>query len=422
MSKKLSFFGFFIWTLAVLFYFYEFLLRVLPATVADNIIGSLDLSIEQFAIIASAYYVTYSLMQIPVGILLDRFPARVLITIAVALCSFGALWFSFAHSFIPAFIARLLIGLGSSFGFISLMIVTLNWFPRKYFAFLTGCGQFLGAIGPLVAGGPIALMLKSVHGDWRLIFLWVALFGISLTLLIGIFLKSKPLSQDKILFVDKKDPLLKRILQLLNKKQVWWILAYAASIYVALPILGAFWGTTYLQAKGFSKTSSAFAVSMIWLGLAFGSPLFGRVSDAIHRRKPIVLLASVSGLIGSALIFLIPMESIYFLSFCFFLIGFAGAGQSLSFVLMTEHAPEHLRATALGINNTAIMGFAALMPPFITSIIRHFAVDGQLTAVSFEKGLVLIPAIFFTSLLVGLFGIKETFCRQQNEVHTIEKN
>jgi len=421
-TKKFSTYSFFIWTLAVLFYFYEFFLRVLPATVASDVIDSLNVSIEQFAIIGSAYYLTYSLMQIPVGVLLDRFSARMLITVAVGLCSFGALWFSFAYGFASAFVARLFIGLGSCFGFVSLMIVTLNWFPRKYFAFLVGCGQFFGAIGPLCAGGPIALAMEEVQGDWRKIFLWVAFFGLVLTLFIGVFLRSKPITKDKILFVDIKEPFKKRITRLLKQPQVWWILAYVATVYVTIPLLGAFWGTSYLETRGFSKSTSAFVISMIWVGLAIGSPLFGRLSDLSKQRKPYLFLLAITGVISTIFMLYTPSQNPYYLGGLFLIIGLAGSGQNLSFAIMAENAPKNLKATALGVNNTALMGSAAIVPPFVTSIIRHFSVNGQLTEASFEKGFLVLPCLFSLAALVALFGIKETFCRPQSEVHKIQKS
>ncbi|MDN3505763.1 MAG: MFS transporter [Simkaniaceae bacterium] len=418
-EPKITIRSLFIWLLAVLFFFYEFFLRVLPATVAKHIVVSIDVSIEQFALIGSAYYLTYSLMQFPVGVLLDKFSARLWITIAVMTCAFGAIWFSFAHSFIPAFIARLFIGFGSSFGFISLTVATLNWFPKKYFAFLVGCGQFIGALGPLCAGAPIALMMEATKGDWRLIFLWVALFGICLGLLIGFFFKDKPKKEQKIVFIDKKGPLKKRLVELLRRPQIWWILLFSGSIYVAIPLLGAFWGTSYLETRGFSTLSAAFIISMIWVGLAIGSPLFGRLSDLMKRRRPLMILCAIVGLISSILILWTPSTNFYYLCFLFFLVGLGSSGMNMAFAIITEHSPKSLQATAIGLNNTALMGAGAIIPPFVTSIIRNFTNGEGLTELAFEKGFAVIPIFFTLSLLLTLFAIRETFCRQQLEVHHI---
>ncbi|MCI5052325.1 MAG: MFS transporter [Simkaniaceae bacterium] len=412
----------FVWLLAILFYFYEFFLRVLPGTVAKGIMQSMSITAEQFALIGSGYYITYSLMQIPVGLLLDKINARFLITAAAGLCAGGALWFSLANSFAPAFIGRLLIGLGSSFGFISLLIVTLNWFPRRHFALLAGIGQFLGAVGPLCAGTPIALLLSLVDGDWRKIFIYVAIFGIALTVLIGIFLQGKPENTDKVVFIDRHIPLRTRLSKLLANPHVWAILFFSALIYVALPILGAFWGVSYLEARGLSKAEAASIISMIWIGLACGSPLFGKLSESMKRRKPSIIFCALVGIISSTLFLYTPSTNPLFLALLFFFVGLGGSGQSLSFVLMSEEAPQNLKATALGLNNTVLMGFAALMPPIVTTIMQAFAVDGKLTTSAFEKGLLVLPIFFTIALLISIFGIRETFCRQQSVIHEIKPN
>ncbi len=387
---------------------------------APNIISSLDLTAEQFALIGSGYYITYSIMQIPVGMLLDRFPIRYLLTVACTLCALGTFWFSLAHESTPAFVARLLIGAGSAFGFVGLMVMTLNWFPKKYFAFLLGWGQLLGAIGPLVAGGPVALILNTVDGNWRLIFSGVALFGVGLTVLISIFLKGKPVSDDTIVFVDRYAPLRKRLKGLVTRSQVWWIVVFSSTIYFTMPMLGAIWGTSFLISKGIEKSTAAFVLSMIWIGLAVGSPLLGRFSDQIKRRKPFIILCSIIGIISSSLLLYAPFASNIELGFLFFLIGFGGSGQNLSFAMITENAPKSLRATALGLNNTIIMGFAATMPLCVTAFMKLSTHGGPLNEQAFIKGLTIVPICFTIALFVAIFGLRETFCRQQNTVHRLE--
>ncbi|PIS02469.1 MAG: MFS transporter [Chlamydiae bacterium CG10_big_fil_rev_8_21_14_0_10_42_34] len=417
-QKPIAFFNFFIWLLAIIFFFFEFFLRVLPATFSQSIITSLNISAQQFALIGSAYYLTYSLMQIPVGILIDQFGTRRLVTLAAATCSIGALWFGYTESFIPAFISRLMIGFGSSFGFVTLVVVTLNWLPKKYFAFFIGCGQFLGAIGPLLAGAPIAILLKDLHNNWRIIFLFIAIFGAILTLLFAIFMRDNPVPNDQPI-LHKDESFLTNIKILLSVPQIWWIITYAGFNYVALPLLGAFWGTAYLESRGFDKPSAAFMVSMIWVGLAAGSVLFGRFSDATRRRKPSIIICAALGIVGSLFILITTSMNTYYLSFLFFIVGVAGSGQNISFALIAERSPQYLHATAFGINNTAIMAFAALIPPVVTSFMHNISQNKKLTEASFEQGLIVIPVFFAISLLITLFGIRETYCKQQDEIHEI---
>lgn len=228
------------------------------------------------------------------------------------------------------------------------------------------------------------------------------------------------MADEAIVFIDKKIPLGKRLKSLLSYSQVWWIFCYGATTYVALPLLGAFWGTSYLETRGFAKPSAAFIISMVWVGLALGSPILGRLSDGIKRRKIFLATCSIVGLVSSILFLYTPSTNIIYLCFLFFLIGIGGSGQNISFALISEHSPKSLKATALGLNNTMIMGFAAIMSPFVTSVIQHFAKNqGGLSELAFEKGLLIIPIAFAISLVVVLFAIRETFCRQQNTVHLI---
>ena len=418
-EEKATAYSYFIWSLAAFFFIYEFFLRVLPATEATNIMKSAHLSIEQFALISSGYYIAYSIMQIPVGMLLDRLNPRLLITVACALCAVGATLFSYAENFTVAFVSRVMIGVGSAFGFVALMVVTLIWFPRRYFAFMIGCGQFLGSVGPLVAGTPVALLVKSAGGDWRIVFLGVALFGILLTVLIGLCLRNKTVDKSEVIYIDRQVPLRKRMNALIRKPQVWAILSFGATIYVALPLLGAFWGTTYLQARGFSRPTAAFMISMIWVGLAVGCPLFGTISDRLKRRKPTLYLCAIVGVVSTLFLIWTPSKNEVLLSALFFLVGIAGAGQNLSFALMSEQVDQSLRGTALGVNNTAIMGFAALLPPIITRVVQSFAEGGELTEAAFEKGLLVMPLCFAVSFFIILFCVKETFCREQSVIHRI---
>jgi MFS family permease len=160
---------------------------------------------------------------------------------------------------------------------------------------------------------------------------------------------------------------------------------------------------------------------MIWFGMAVGSPLFGRLSDLSKRRKPYLCLCSIMGIVGSLFVFYVPISNIYYIAVLLFLVGLGGSGQNISFAVMAEHVPKNLQATALAMNNTVMMGVAAIVPTFVTSLIHYFEVDGHLTSAAFEKGFAVIPLFFILSLLISLFGIKETFCKEQGSVHRINQ-
>ncbi|MGE0199196.1 MAG: MFS transporter, partial [Simkaniaceae bacterium] len=172
MTKKtITLAALFIWFLASLFYLYEFFLRVFISTISDQVMQDFHLTAQKFAIMGAGYYLAYSLMQIPVGILVDRFGARLLLTIAVVLAAIGGGWFACAHSFEIGFISRCFMGFGSSFAYVCLLMLALNWFPKSHFGLMVGLANLLGALGPFLAGGPLSLLLNLFDNNWRLILL-----------------------------------------------------------------------------------------------------------------------------------------------------------------------------------------------------------------------------------------------------------
>ncbi len=420
-NKRISLYSLFIWMLAILFFFYEFFLRIFLGTIATEIMSDLRITVSQFSIIGAGYYLLYGLMQPFVGILTEKFGARKILTFAAALCTLGVFWLSIGESFYPALFSRMLIGLGSAFGFVTLLILSLNWFPQKYFALFCGLSLFLGAVGPMLAGAPLAYVYELSGGDWRGILYWIGLFGILLTLSLMVFIRNKPANaQNKIIFITPHEPTLGKIFVLLKNRQVWAVLSCCSFLYVSIPLFAAYWGTTYLQTRGLEKTEAAFAISMIWAGYAIGNPLLGKISDTIKRRKPFLVLFCFMGVLTSLFILFSKGVNYPLLITLFFFLGFSSSTQGIAFAAIVEHTPRKLNSTALGLNNSMGMLLGAVLPALASWIIQtsqHHSGRLSLTTGDMRSGLLLIPVFYGVATLIAFFGVKETFCRQQHEIH-----
>jgi Sugar phosphate permease len=184
-NASFSLLGLIIWLLASFFFLYEFFLRTFVGTIANQIMHDLALSPEMFALLGSAYYFAYALMQVPVGILTDKFGVRRILIFAILVCVISAFLFANAASFSQAFISRMMMGFGSSFAFVCLLVIAATWFPRKYFGFFVGASQFIGTMGPLLAAGPLAAVLVKSNGDWRTLLADIGIIGGILALLIS---------------------------------------------------------------------------------------------------------------------------------------------------------------------------------------------------------------------------------------------
>ena len=101
MGKQQNILGFLIFTLVCLFLLYEMGLQVFPSVMTESLMHDFTVSATSLSLLSSSYFYSYTLMQIPVGLLFDRLSAKGLIATALFLCS--RLERSFLHSLIKCF-------------------------------------------------------------------------------------------------------------------------------------------------------------------------------------------------------------------------------------------------------------------------------------------------------------------------------
>lgn len=241
-SSRITPLGVFIWSIAAFFFLYEFFLRTFLGSLEPQIIKALNLNATTFSLIGSVYYLTYGLMQIPVGIIVDKFGVKITMVFASAICGISALVFASADSFALGMAGRLIMGFGSSFAFICLLVIAREWFPKKNFGLFAGLSQFVGTLGPILAGGPLIAFLKAEGLDWRELITALGFLGFVITILSFIFVHGKKAeggSQRLRLLMPKMD-LKMQLGMLLRNKQAWLVAVYSALIYTAIATLGSF--------------------------------------------------------------------------------------------------------------------------------------------------------------------------------------
>ncbi len=424
-QSPISVLGLIIWGLAALFFLYEFFLRTFVGSVAHQVIPDLKLNAETFAIIGSAYYIAYGVMQVPVGILADKFGVKILMMFATLVCVVSTFLFAHSNGFITAFISRLLMGFGSSFAFVCLLVIAVTWLPKKYFGFFAGTSQFIGTMGPLLAGGPLVALMAKTHQDWRSTLSEISAFGIALAVLILFLVKNKPRDgKQALIFLTQEEPLKSRLLRLAKNQQAWAVALYSATIYVSIALLGAIWGTEYLQVQGLSQGVAASIISLAWLGYAIGCPLLGAFSDIAKRRKPTLIFCALLGLFSTTAITYIPLHhSHWAYAFLFFCLGVAASGQNVGFATIAEHSDLSTRATSLGLNNGVITLFGAFIPPLASYFIFLSTGVGNdnLKPENFTLAFTIMPILYVVSLAISSFGIKETYCKPQKEAILLQR-
>ncbi|MGD9109183.1 MAG: MFS transporter [Gammaproteobacteria bacterium] len=410
--KNSKIFPWIIWGLTAIFYFYTFLLQVSPSVMVHDLMSSFSVHATAISNFASIYFFIYMIMQIPVGILFDRFSARWLLTLAAALCGIGCVIFAASHSFSAAVFSRALIGLGSSFAVVGSFNVASLWFSPKRFAAITGLTVTIGMFGAVSGESPLALMIN--HFGWRTSMNIFAVIGIAFSILMWLIVRN-PNAQTKP--HHAKTSILTGLKYTLTSKQSWLAALFGGFLYAPTPIFGALWGVPFLMhAHNISKPIAAAIISSIFFGWMFGSPFFGWVSDFLARRKPPMIISAIGGLITLTSVIYIQNLSNYTLAILLFAFGFLSSGFILAFAVVKEINPARYSATSIGFTNMLNMFWCATLQPVI-GIVLDLLWQGKMkhdvriyNIVNYHLALSILPLLILCSIVLLPF-IKETFCR-----------
>ncbi|MFZ0220047.1 MAG: MFS transporter [Candidatus Aquirickettsiella sp.] len=409
--------------LASCFYMYEFILQVSPAVMTNQLINALGLNAISLGTMAAFYYYSYTPMQLPAGLLFDRFGPRRLLTIAVLTCAAGAFLFGSTTNIATASAGRFMMGMGSSFSFIGTLVLISRWFPSRYFAFLTGLVELMSCVGAIVGETPLTIAVG--HWGWRLTIVILGVIGIILGLLIWLIVRDSPevVAKGHKFQPTSKKSLLQSFHQVAVNSQTWFIALYSFMVWAPITAFAALWGIPFLVvAYGISTKAASTACTMIWLAIGIGCPLLGWWSDRVNLRGMPLKFAASLGIVGLIPVIYIPHLPLFWLYICLFLFGLAASGQSLAFGVVKDNNHSSVAGTAMGINNMATVAGGALFQPVI-GIFLHLNWNGTYHSGSpfynvedYRKAFIILPFCYLMAFLIGKFLIRETHCQQQPDV------
>lgn len=416
--------------LASLFYVYEFYLRVMPSAMTDDLMRSFNTDAGGLGLITSLFFFGYAPMQIPAGLLYDRYGPRALLTVSVFFCGASALVFGITDNFYIACAARWVIGFTSAFSFIGALLLASRWYPAKYYALIAGLVQFMGSMGAIAGEAPIAMIVEEI--GWRPTAIWSALGGLILAVLLGLVIRDAP--QDPInvakhtLNIKRYDNEWDRIKRVLGSKKTWAVAVCAFSTWTPISIFPGLWGVPFIM-KLYGTTSTVATQAMIaaWLGTAIGSPLAGWWSNRINSRNIPLISLAILNLVTSIAVIYLPLSWPMMITMLF-LFGCAAGAQTVTFGVIQDIHPPAVAGTAVGFNNMAVIAGGVIMLPFVGYILDA-CWDGtvlngihQYTLENYRMALLMVPICGIMGLVSTLFMIKETHCLAQYELELTRKN
>jgi MFS family permease len=397
------------WATASLFFFYAWIMRVAPSVMVEELMREFAVGAGVLGNLSAAYFYGYAGMQIPVGLMLDRFGPRRLITLAALCCAGGCVLFATGTTLTTVTAGRFLIGAGAAFSLVGSMVVAGQWFSPSRFALLSGLAMAMGMAGGVFGQAPLRLAVEAT--DWRTTNLTLAFGGVFIALSAWLSVRDRWRGEGGV------GELLANFALVLKHRQTW--LVALAGLGTSGPLLGfaGLWGVPFLQAAyGLERTQAAAFTSLLFVGWGVGAPLFGWLSDRIGRRRPVMtagLLLETASL--ASLVYLANLPPVLLAGLCF-LTGLFGSAQIVCFAIAKENHPPRLAATGIGFVNAMVTGAGALFQPLM-GLLLDFAWAGETSAGARVYDLAAYHLAFSSLLVVGLAGllcllaVRETYCK-----------
>lgn len=409
-KTKTTFYPWLVWLLGASFFFYKYLVQVSPSVMTSELMESFHLQGAGLGNLSACYFYAYLMMQIPVGLLLDKWSPRLLTTLAILLCGLSTLVFACSHSLLLASVSRAFMGFGAAFAAVSCFKLTALWFPAKRFALVSGLCMTAAMLGAINGQMPLLYLIQAF--DWRSALMIVGSLGATLSAIYYALIR------DKVSTTQSEKPASSlRFGSILRNHQAWLLSLYSGLAFAPVSAFGGLWGLPFLEeAHRLSKTQAACAISFIFVGFAIGAPLWGYLSDAIKRRKPIMALGSALAALSLSLVLYSPIHHAQALNTLLLIFGLGASGFFISFAMIREVFPIALVATVLGFMNTFDTICEALTEPLVGALLDLTAKGPALSQVvhfstqGYHWALALLPVYLVVALLILVF-IKETNCQ-----------
>jgi MFS family permease len=391
---------------AIAAYLLSFFHRVAPAAIAGDLQATFEIGGAQLGTLAATYFYVYTLMQVPTGVLADTLGPRRILFWGGLVAGGGAILFGLAPSFEWAFLGRTLVGLGVSVTFIAMLKLIALGFDERKFASMTGLCMLVGNLGSILAGAPLAWAAQTA--GWRPVFVAVGVLSLLMALASRVWVLDVPAGK-----IDRS-AWIAGLKTVLMNRATW------PGFFANIGLSGAFftfaglWAVPYLtQIHGMSRATASAHVSIYFLGFALGSALWGRISDSLGRRKPVMLAVSGVHVLGWGVWLLgasLPLPVTYALCA---VMGLASAGFTLSWASAKEVNPPQLSGMATSVVNVGVFLGPAILQP-ATGWLMERTWDGRIesgvriySAADWHNGLLLISIAALTGWCAVLM-VRET--------------
>jgi predicted MFS family arabinose efflux permease len=389
-------------------YFFVYFHRVSPAVLAPSLLEAFSASATSLGVMSSAYFYPYALSQPLVGMLADRWGARIVVTLFTLIAFLGALSFGLAPTLLLASIARALIGFGAAGVFVPALKVLLPWFGPGAFAQMNAILLAVGNFGAIVASTPYAWFIQEI--GWRSSFFFIAGISLLLAILSFVWIKDQPPDshpqreekKETRRFPPGKD-------WRIFKTPFFWTMAILFFVYGGpFTTFQGLWGYPFLiDVYKYDKIQASNLLMVIAFGAILGGPLLVYLTGKIfpeNKHLWLSLCIAAQTLNWFCIAFIGSSLNYFSLSLLFFGMGTVMATTlSLVWSIIREVSPAERLGTVMGwINPAPFLGIAIFQPVTGYLMDRVGKIEGAFPLQAYQNAFTLCLSAVFIAFMLSL--------------------
>jgi predicted MFS family arabinose efflux permease len=350
--------------------------RSAQALLAGPLREELAVTPEQLGLISGSFHFAFALMQIPVGVLLDRYGPRLTNGFLTVITVIGVFVFANAQSVLGLMTGQAVIGIGCSAAFMSALVLAARWTAPEKFAAASGLIVSFSLMGVLASATPLATLVEAY--GWRTVYYGLA--GIALIAVVLDFILVRDNPPGHAAHAQRGESVmdvLRGMMSVWSNRQVWLLSGVAFFSYPTILTVRGLWGGPYLHdVFDLGAVEVGNILLVMTIGMIIGPPTYGQLSRMMpENTRGLITFAVLVGAVACLLQAFAGPLGTGVAMVLMLLHGFLGSSATLNYAASRKAVAEHQIGRALTTINLATFGGLFVLQGIAGLIVGHYEAD-----------------------------------------------